>query len=273
MPTSQLISRGLRKAPVKKTRIRWTAMAATKTSAAQWCTWRMTSPALDLEREVQHRCVRARDLVPGQRRIAALVGDGAGIRHVEEGQEDAGRHQDHQAEERHLAQQERPVVGEDLAQAAACPGGRTKPFVHPAKDHQSSSGCVMGHVPERRPHRLVEVVAGDQVAVRVHLQRQLRQRARRRSEDRDRAARHVEGRLVARAEQLVGLRPVEAHRAAGMGADLGVGHGPVRGPGGATRRAAEGPLGRSRISRVWLSASPHLALGKDGADGVAAPGR
>jgi len=41
----QLSSRGLRKAPVKKMRAMWTTMAPMKMSAAQWCIWRMSSPA------------------------------------------------------------------------------------------------------------------------------------------------------------------------------------------------------------------------------------
>lgn len=41
---SQLISRGLRKAPVKKTRIMWTVMATVKKSAAQWWMWRISRP-------------------------------------------------------------------------------------------------------------------------------------------------------------------------------------------------------------------------------------
>ena len=40
----QLVSRGLRKAPVKKTRSRWTEIAATKNRAAQWWIWRMSRP-------------------------------------------------------------------------------------------------------------------------------------------------------------------------------------------------------------------------------------
>ena len=44
-PIIQLISRGRRKAPVKNTRHRWTTTAPKKTRAAQWCIWRMTSPA------------------------------------------------------------------------------------------------------------------------------------------------------------------------------------------------------------------------------------
>ena len=36
-PTTQVTSRGLRYAPVTKTRIRWMSIAAMKTIAAQWC--------------------------------------------------------------------------------------------------------------------------------------------------------------------------------------------------------------------------------------------
>ena len=44
IPIVQLISRGLRKAPVKKMRAMWTMMAPTKMSAAQWCIWRIEGP-------------------------------------------------------------------------------------------------------------------------------------------------------------------------------------------------------------------------------------
>ena len=44
-PTNQLISRGRRKAPVKNTRQTWVTMEATNTRAAQWWSWRITSPA------------------------------------------------------------------------------------------------------------------------------------------------------------------------------------------------------------------------------------
>ena len=45
MPTSQLTSRGRRKAPVKKIRHRWMTIAARNTRAAQWWVWRISSPA------------------------------------------------------------------------------------------------------------------------------------------------------------------------------------------------------------------------------------
>jgi hypothetical protein len=45
-PTIQLNSRGLRNAPVKKTRAMCTAIEAKKMSAAQWWAWRIRSPDL-----------------------------------------------------------------------------------------------------------------------------------------------------------------------------------------------------------------------------------
>ena len=41
---SQLSSRGRRNAPVKKTRDRWRTMTATKITAVQWWTWRISRP-------------------------------------------------------------------------------------------------------------------------------------------------------------------------------------------------------------------------------------
>ena len=44
LPITQFSSRGLRKAPVKATRIRWTIIAATNSIAAQWCICRTSRP-------------------------------------------------------------------------------------------------------------------------------------------------------------------------------------------------------------------------------------
>ncbi len=43
-PITQLSSRGLRKAPVRKTRIMCTSIAAMNSIAAQWCICRTSSP-------------------------------------------------------------------------------------------------------------------------------------------------------------------------------------------------------------------------------------
>ena len=45
-PMQYVRSRGLRNAPVKKTRSRCRTIAARNTFAAQWCVWRISSPAL-----------------------------------------------------------------------------------------------------------------------------------------------------------------------------------------------------------------------------------
>ena len=41
---TQLSSRGLRYAPVKKTRSRWIIIEAMKSIADQWCIWRISRP-------------------------------------------------------------------------------------------------------------------------------------------------------------------------------------------------------------------------------------
>src|SRR5215211_4415396 len=86
-----------------------------------------------------------------------------------------------------------------------------------------SSGSWLPPIPERRADRLVEVAERHQYALVVDAEGQLRQRPRGRPEERLGAVEHVELRLVAGAQQRVGGRPVQAHRAAGVGADLGVG--------------------------------------------------
>ena len=69
-----------------------------------------------LEREVHDRVERGRDLLAAEWLVRPVVDDRRGARHVEERHERAGREQDHEAEQRDLAQQERPVVREHLAQ-------------------------------------------------------------------------------------------------------------------------------------------------------------
>src|SRR4051794_35075849 len=77
-------------------------------------------------------------------------------------------------------------------------------------------------LPERRSGRRDEVGDGDQVVV-LDAQRQLGKGAGGRTEHGLGAGGHVEERLVTGADELVGLRLVEADRAAGVGAHLGEG--------------------------------------------------
>src|SRR6185312_11932385 len=76
--------------------------------------------------------------------------------------------------------------------------------------------------PVARADRLVEVVLGDEVALAVDHDRELRQRTSRRSEDHLTVVRQVEGRLMTGAEQVVGLLLPQRDRAPDVRADLGV---------------------------------------------------
>src|SRR3984885_9225342 len=83
---------------------------------------------------------------------------------------------------------------------------------------------------ETRANRLGEVAHRDQVAIGVRGHRQLRQRPRRRAEQHRGAARRVEGRLVARAEDVMRGLLVQRRRAADVRADLRIAHNVVDGP-------------------------------------------
>ena len=98
---------------------------------------------------------------------------------VEERQEDARQDQQHEAVEGDLAEQERPVAGEHLAQVPLQERGAVEPLVDPldqlAQDH--------GSLPEARAHRRREVARGPQDAVGPDLDRQLGERLGRRAVD------------------------------------------------------------------------------------------
>src|SRR4051812_40179442 len=93
-----------------------------------------------------------------------------------------------------------------------------------------TSRSSQGTLPEARANRFMEIALGDQVALAVHGDRQLRQRSGCRAEDDLAFMRQVEGGLVAGAEQVVGLLLVQCHRAADVRADLGVGNDAVVAP-------------------------------------------
>ena len=65
-PTTQFVSRGLRNAPVKNVRNMWANIAATKSSAAQWCTWRTNSPPRT-SKEISSALSYARDMCTPRR--------------------------------------------------------------------------------------------------------------------------------------------------------------------------------------------------------------
>ena len=115
------------------------------------------------------------------------------------------------------------------APEGACVGGG----VAVAQGVCGTCGGVGAHqstLPEARADRFLERSGRDEVALVVDGDLQLRQRALGRAEDHLGVLRHVEGRLVARAEQVVRLLLVQADRAADVGADLGVGDDAVVAP-------------------------------------------
>ena len=121
---SQLVSRGRRKAPVKKMRSRWTTIEATNSSAAQWCSCRMNRPPRTSKDSVQRRVVGRRHLHAAQRRVRAVVDDLAHGGVEEERQVGARQQQDEERVERDLTEQERPVVGVDLVHGPPQPRRR-----------------------------------------------------------------------------------------------------------------------------------------------------
>ena len=166
--------------------------------------------------------------------------------HEVQGQEDAGGQQDHEGVQGDLAEHERPVVREDLVQEGPAALGHAQAVVELVDSRLDPAvgagllglapgpglgrarclavllGCACAG-PVARPHRLVEPGPGSEVPLPVDVEGQLGQRAGRRAELRDGAVPDVEHRLVARADQQLQLLLVEAHRAAEVGAHLGVG--------------------------------------------------
>ena len=175
----------------------------------------------------------------------------------EQRQEGAGQQQDDERVERDLAEQERPVVREDLVEQPAQRCGRLEAgrrAASPAaagRDLQVNSCVVFMAAPRSRgrPAPGSRDVATKKPSSST-VERQHRQPPGGRAEDRPGVVEDVELRLVARAEQPVGLLLVQAGRAAGVGADLRVRH--VVAP-HARRSAAS--AARARGWRAALAAS------------------
>ena len=107
--------------------------------------------------------------------------------------------------------------------------GAVEPVVEPRRRRRDGGGrclhCVVAHPRSQKlgPTGCGEVAGRRDEALGVQHQRQLRQRAGRRAEDDVRPVRRVEGRLVARAQDVVRGLLVQRDRAADVRADLGVG--------------------------------------------------
>ena len=118
---TQLISRGLRNAPVKKTRNMCTESATMNISAAQWWIWRISRPPrMSNEMSSVERVGLGHRDAP-QRDVGAVVDDLPGARDEPEGEEGPGQQADDHRVHGDLAEHERPVVGEDLLHAGSRP--------------------------------------------------------------------------------------------------------------------------------------------------------
>ena len=76
-------------------------------------------PSLHRRRDVQHRPIRLAHVLSAQRHVRPVVDDLRGRVDEEQRQVDAGGDEDDERVQRHLAEQERPVVGEQVAERLA----------------------------------------------------------------------------------------------------------------------------------------------------------
>src|SRR5204863_1504952 len=105
-----------------------------------------------------------------------------------------------------------PLVGGRRSPPPTCPAGLS-----------GLAFVVSWPLPEARSDRDLVVRLREQVSVRVHVDGKLSKGPAGRAEHRSRVVGDLELRLVARAQQAVGLLLVQAGRAAGVAADLRVG--------------------------------------------------
>ena len=210
--------------------------------------------AADVEGDPERRAVGVGHRHALQRDVGAVVDDLGGARDEPEREEGAGQQADDHRVHRDLAEHERPVVGEDLLGEEGDALRAAEAVVHPTGDAAEGLGgggvlvglavagaeCVGGTSLVDGAHRArsqklgptgsAKPCGGDEVSRVVDGDLELRQGPLGRAEDDGAVLGEVEGRLVARAEQVVRLLLVQADRAAHVGADLGVGDDAVDAP-------------------------------------------
>ena len=140
-PNSQLISRGLRNAPVKKTRIMCTIMRGDEDQRGPVVDLPDQQTAADLEADVHRRGVRLGHPHALQRRVRAVVDDLVHARVEEQRQIHTREDEDREAVEADLAQHEGPVVREDLAQVGLGQLVQAEPAVGPLRDPLTGVGA------------------------------------------------------------------------------------------------------------------------------------
>jgi hypothetical protein len=88
-------------------------------------------PTADVERQMQGGGVGLGHHHATKWRVASLVGHLTHARDVPEGKEDAAEQEHDEAPQRDLAEHERPVVGEDLADVLLDQRSESEPLVEP----------------------------------------------------------------------------------------------------------------------------------------------
>ena len=204
---------------------------AAKSSAAQWWIWRTNRPPRTSKLMSRVGREGLRHLDAAQRLVDAVVGDVGHGRVEEQRQVDAGEQQHDEAVQRDLTQQERPVGGEHLVELSADRRRRVVPRVDRVAlcgrnlaelggfgsfglmiVFRSQNAGPTGSMKSPLATRYPSLINGDG---------QLRQRARSRAEYGFREMQRVELRLVARAEDAIGLLLVKRRGATQVRAHLG----------------------------------------------------
>ncbi len=198
-------------------------MPAMNRSAAQWWICRISRPPRTSKLMCRVDAYASLIRTPSQRHVRPVVDDVGHAGLEPQREERTGQQQDDERVEDDLAEQERPVVREDLAEQDADAARRRASRSSSQVPVPSSARSTLMTAPRSSGRPVREVACGDEETLLVHADRQLRQRSGGRAEDDLRALRRVEGRLVARAQDVVRRLLVQGGRAADVGADLGVG--------------------------------------------------
>src|SRR6266508_359867 len=231
-PISQLSSRGLRNAPVKKIRSMWTIIAATNRIAAQWWIWRSRRPPR-MSNEMSSVEAYASDMC----RPLSIEYEPWYSTSVIDGLNQKVRNVPDSSRMMKLYSAISPSMNDQWSGKTLRSACLNPDLPMPSRSSRYLTGganlvamSAFSSFPEARPGRLREGALRHQVALGVDHDRQLRQRPCGRAEDHLGVVRQVEGRLVARAEHVVRLLLVQGDRAPDVGADLGVAQDPVDAP-------------------------------------------
>ncbi len=147
---------------MKKIRIRCSTIAATNTSAAQWCVWRISRPALTSKERSTRRAVRLAHRRAAQRRVGPSVDDvSPSARLEEQRQVDPGR-DEHDERSTSRPRRAGTTSGRGTRSASPCAANGAAPERSSTKrigslERVASHRRLRAHAPPGRPGRAGEV--------------------------------------------------------------------------------------------------------------------